>query len=937
MRQQWGIIASGGCGGGGGLALGLRGGGMGSPKAEKGGQMDEDADLQMGGGSAIDPLGLELEEVRLRGRREEARRAKALEELDEAAAAEGEEAWDEEMGGRREIQTVDDMLKFDAEADLKSLPTAMGDWRHTIGPDSSSRSTIRIRSKFRDEHPLAQRKAMASKIVAAGKGVPVICERLHDGIALPATSKPRFMVPGTLSITQFAAVLAKRLPWSDSGMKSASRIRLFLNSGTELASGPSMGELHATRADEDGFLYMTYADTLRPDLGSRASGLSQQGLTGEELDKLLENRAQVDQEEELEAPDDNFRLSQFLFPQLKAITLQQPLADAVLLGLKKVEGRNHPLKMPKKGGMWMALHVGRSLDHFTNYQVMQGARQLWPACPLIPTNRKRMGCIVGMMHIKECIAAHLCRDPWRNVPNSYPYYLVIDKILPIPEAIHHRHSFQMWTINETVAQDIVAFMGERKGRLFEYPTLPKADVLTEGYQVKAVAGGRPGRRPKAAIEGQEAPGGDEVVLAGIDAAREDWPSEGWQVPGDQGMDDEALLEEMAGDEEDQIVTHQLHPLEQMMLCGTARRKYKMLHPDVVPSNLTEAEQAEAKLLEDKEDRIFFMKDIGPHTALKYYREWAKETAMTIREKLFGGYKISSAEWKRQQKQQASLPVVWIKKGNSSRHIVDDFWDYSLSAEQDKVRWDELDAEDEEDAKGWSISEESSHEYNETHPAPVITPAYMKEAIIDHLGILPPEMVKKSVLDALTPLTFEESRIKMRDKNGTTIFYDPALDDGTYRMRPGTAALHGADVPSSEQEEGALFVPKVGKHKTVLPATAKSVFKEMVGAPDLSKAPSELARRKREKKREGDEDDGRGGVSSSEVAEDDAKPSKKRRRGSAVWGQQRERQEAPPIVGGGRGGRRGGRSARAAREAREAAEVKEQGVKDDDGGREDESY
>jgi len=41
----------------------------------------------------------------------------------------------------------------------------------------------------------------------------------------------------------------------------------------------------------------------------------------------------------------------------------------------------------------------------------------------------------------------------------------------------------MWNVNATVAQDIVAFMGERKGRLFEYPTLPKAAVLTEGYQV----------------------------------------------------------------------------------------------------------------------------------------------------------------------------------------------------------------------------------------------------------------------------------------------------------------------------------------------------------------------------------------------------------------------------------------------------------------------
>ena len=42
----------------------------------------------------------------------------------------------------------------------------------------------------------------------------------------------------------------------------------------------------------------------------------------------------------------------------------------------------------------------------------------------------------------------------------------------------------MWNVNATVAQDIVAFMGERKGRLFEYPTLPKAAVLTEGYQVR---------------------------------------------------------------------------------------------------------------------------------------------------------------------------------------------------------------------------------------------------------------------------------------------------------------------------------------------------------------------------------------------------------------------------------------------------------------------
>jgi hypothetical protein len=45
---------------------------------------------------------------------------------------------------------------------------------------------------------------------------------------------------------------------------------------------------------------------------------------------------QVEVEEDLDLPDDEFRLAQFLHPQLKAITVQPPLADAILLGLKKV-------------------------------------------------------------------------------------------------------------------------------------------------------------------------------------------------------------------------------------------------------------------------------------------------------------------------------------------------------------------------------------------------------------------------------------------------------------------------------------------------------------------------------------------------------------------------------------------------------------------------
>jgi len=83
----------------------------------------------------------------------------------------------------------------------------------------------------------------------------------------------------------------------------------------------------------------------------------------------------------------------------------------------------------------MALHVGRSLDHYTNYQVMGKARELWPQVPQVPVGKRRMGCIVGMMHIKECVAAHLCRDRWKSIPTSHPYYLVTPPRPPFPGPI----------------------------------------------------------------------------------------------------------------------------------------------------------------------------------------------------------------------------------------------------------------------------------------------------------------------------------------------------------------------------------------------------------------------------------------------------------------------------------------------------------------------
>jgi len=55
---------------------------------------------------------------------------------------------------------------------------------------------------------------------------------------------------------------------------------------------------------------------------------------------------------------------------------------------------------------------------------------------------------------------------------------------------------------------------------------------------------------------------------------------------------------------------------------------------------------------------------------------------------------------------------------------------------------------------------------------------------DHLGIQPPEEVKKSVLQALAPLTEEELKIKIRGEDNEEAFYNRTEDDGSFRLRPG---------------------------------------------------------------------------------------------------------------------------------------------------------
>jgi hypothetical protein len=113
-----------------------------------------------------------------------------------------------------------------AEDFLRQMPKGLSDWRHSFKA-SSRKKTFDVSSKFKRRYSFQERAAMAAKIAASGRVVPVIAERLHDGIQLPDTLKPKFSVPAALSLDKFVVILRQKLPWTDLYSRH-SHIRLFV-------------------------------------------------------------------------------------------------------------------------------------------------------------------------------------------------------------------------------------------------------------------------------------------------------------------------------------------------------------------------------------------------------------------------------------------------------------------------------------------------------------------------------------------------------------------------------------------------------------------------------------------------------------------------------------------------------------------------------------
>ena len=89
---------------------------------------------------------------------------------------------------------------------------------------------------------------------------------------------------------------------------------------------------------------------------------------------------------------------------------------------------------------------------------------------------------------------------------------------------------------------------------------------------------------------------------------------------------------------------------------------------------------------------------------------------------------------------------------------------------------------------------------------------------------------------MVPLTEQEQQIKIRGDNDEDAIYNRSLDDGSFRLRPGMRIQS----PSLSDEDDALYVPKVGKHRAAIIPTAKAAMDNILANDERAPAADEVS-------------------------------------------------------------------------------------------------
>ena len=85
---------------------------------------------------------------------------------------------------------------------------------------------------------------------------------------------------------------------------------------------------------------------------------------------------------------------------VRAITMQQPFASAMVHGQGLFTRRGKPTKFAE-GGEWIAIHCGSNSEHLKNKSLMAEVRKHWPDCPSDAELQKGQKSILGVAHFVD--------------------------------------------------------------------------------------------------------------------------------------------------------------------------------------------------------------------------------------------------------------------------------------------------------------------------------------------------------------------------------------------------------------------------------------------------------------------------------------------------------------------------------------------------------
>ena len=109
-------------------------------------------------------------------------------------------------------------------------------------------------SDFKCQHSFTNRLQESSRVLLKYPDrIPIICEKSKIQNNLPNIDKKKYLVPNDFTMGQFIYLIRKRI-----NLKPEQSIFIFVNNKI-ISCSSTFGQIYETSKDNDGFLYLNYA------------------------------------------------------------------------------------------------------------------------------------------------------------------------------------------------------------------------------------------------------------------------------------------------------------------------------------------------------------------------------------------------------------------------------------------------------------------------------------------------------------------------------------------------------------------------------------------------------------------------------------------------------------------------------------------------------